>query len=67
MGKMSGLGSGIVVLWAYNQIAAIYGLQPMPAEVAAAIAAVLIECGEALLRFVMPEPSVDQPTPPSGG
>ena len=67
MGKMSGLGSGIVVLWAYNQIAALYGLQPMPAEVAAAIAAVLIECGEALLHLVMPEPSVDQPTPPPGG
>lgn len=43
MNRTTGLGSGIVLLWFYGQIATWLGLEPMPPEVAAAIAGALME------------------------
>lgn len=42
--KMAGLGSGVVLLWLYNDLLApAFGLAPLPADVAAVMAAALVE------------------------
>lgn len=41
--RVTGLGSGIVLMWIYNQIAVAYGIEPMPPEVAGVIAGAFME------------------------